>query len=216
MIEGEVYGRLTAVKNTGKVNKHGYFIWLFSCSCGNTIECTGSEVWRKKRQSCGCLRKENCKTANLQHGLKNTRIYAIWNQIKQRCNNKKHIAYYRYGGRGIKICKRWLKVVNFFEDMGLPPSKEHTLDRIDNEKGYCKKNCRWATRKQQSRNSRGNVNYTHNGITKCLGEWAEFFNIPYALLWDRINKSGWSFDRAVSETMHIEKSRRKTWENVSI
>lgn len=81
--------------------------------------------------------------------------YNIWRGIKDRCNNPNNRGYHRYGGRGIKICKKWeISFKNFLNDMGMRPSKFHSLDRINNDKGYYPKNCRWAIRKLQQINTR--------------------------------------------------------------
>jgi len=93
-----------------------------------------------------------------RHGMEGSKEYAIWIGMKQRCFNR-NISYYKYyGGRGISVCAEWLKFENFYKDMGKRPA-EHSLDRVDNNKGYSKENCRWATRKEQMRNKRDNVIY---------------------------------------------------------
>lgn len=94
------------------------------------------------------------------HGLRYHSLYGTWIMMKHRCNNPNNIAYEYYGGRGISVCERWLhSFENFLEDMGEKPSAEHTLDRIDNNKGYSPNNCKWSTKSEQIINSRGsNVN----------------------------------------------------------
>lgn len=81
-------------------------------------------------------------------------MYQIWKGIKQRCNNPKNSAYKNYGGRGIKLCERWNLFTLFVEDMGMRPDKKSSIDRIDNNKGYYKENCKWSTRSDQNRNKR--------------------------------------------------------------
>lgn len=206
-IAGLKFNRLTAIAPL-RTQSNGYWIWSFKCSCGNNCEAIASLVWRGIKHSCGCLGKEVYKTANLKHGCKNKRIYNIWNQMKVRCNSKKHVAYSRYGGRGIKVCKRWLKFETFLEDMGHPPSDNHTLDRISNNRGYYKSNCRWATRKEQNRNARTNLMVWFKGKKRKLFELADEHNLPLLLVWGRVRKLGWSVERALTEPVHTEKSRR--------
>lgn len=97
---------------------------------------------------------------NIKHGMTHTRLYVIWSMMKQRCNNKKHQAYERYHGRGIKVCKEWMDFTIFKEDMYNSyiehcrkyGEKQTTLDRINNDDGYYKENCRWATLREQIEN----------------------------------------------------------------
>lgn len=99
--------------------------------------------------------------------------YVSWCRMRNRCNNKNAPQYQWYGGRGISICARWEYFPAFLEDMGPKPSPRHTLDRIDNDGNYEPNNCRWATAKEQARNSRKAHNVTLNGETRCIAEWTE-------------------------------------------
>ena len=202
---GQKVNRLTALEDTGKRTLKGcYEIWKFRCDCGQSCEAVASLVLRQLKKSCGCMQHE---PHHFSHLKKFTRVYSIWSGLKQRCLNSKHIAFSRYGGRGITLCKRWLKFENFFKDMGDPPGKEYTLDRLNNNQGYTKSNCRWATKKEQNRNARTNINYTLDGYTKCLSAWAEDYSKPYLIVWERVRKSGWPLRRALTEAIHAEKSR---------
>ena len=119
---------------------------LYRCYCGNEFETNTSAVKTGNTKSCGCT-----KTI---HNLKNHRLYDTWNNMIQRCTNPKRKEYKNYGGRGIFVCQEWLDVNNFIKDMYLSFIDGLSLDRIDNDKGYSKDNCRWANQTIQSRNTR--------------------------------------------------------------
>ena len=126
--------------------------------------------------------------------------YAAWYSMLDRCYNKDCQAWDNYGGRGITVCDRWLGnegFNNFFEDMGLAPSINHSLDRIDNSLGYFPNNCRWATDKEQARNRRSNKKILLNGEEKSLAEWCEIYNISYFLVKDRL-KDNWDITVALT------------------
>lgn len=125
------------------------------------------------------------------HGMSGKSIYIIWASMIARCYNRKNQAYKNYGGRGIKTTKRWLKFENFYADMGDRPSPRHTLDRRDNNKGYSKRNCRWATYQTQNRNRRDTRILTLYGKKYNSFEACEKFNIGIHTLRMRLYK-GWS------------------------
>lgn len=150
-ITGEKYHRLTAIKDVGS-NQQGRRLWLCKCDCGEKAIIDMSN-WKKKVKSCGCLSKEIRKAIKTTHGKRFTRVYYVWNSMKQRCLNPNSQHYSYYGGRGISIDEKWLKFDNFYADMGDPP-KGLTLDRINNDGNYCKENCRWASRSEQNKNKR--------------------------------------------------------------
>lgn len=110
-------------------------------------------------------------------------VYRKWKSIKDRCTNPNAQHYDRYGGRGITICDEWKNDFTAFRDyVGVKPSASHTLERIDNNKGYEPGNIRWATRKEQANNRSTNTYITYNGETKSLAEWAAHFDYTYAML----------------------------------
>lgn len=113
-----------------------------------------------------------------------------------RCLNVKDAAYQRYGKRGIGVCERWMTFEFFMADMGLRPSKLHSIDRIDNNRGYEKANCRWATDKQQARNARSNRTVVHRGLRMTVAGWAESRSINYRTLLYRLN-ADWPLDEAL-------------------
>ena len=127
-------------------------------------------------------------------------LYSTWCSIKTRCNNPNFRYYYRYGGRGIKICTEWENSFEqFIKDMGERPSKKHTIERIDNDKGYSPDNCRWATKQEQCNNTRRNRFYTDkNGITKSMTAWAKESDISLWTIRSRLD-SGMSIDDALKQ-----------------
>lgn len=191
----KTFNQLTIISISHNV-KHKTF-WNCICSCGAKTIVETYAFSSGKTKSCGCLIKQNM--SRRTHGYSHTSEYHIWLGIKGRCYNTKNPAYNDYGGRGIKMSENWKNSFsNFINDMGYRPSSKYSIDRIDNNKGYSKENCRWATQKEQCRNKRINKVYEHNGKYKCLKEWAEYFEIPYKLLWRRL-KHGWSFEESLTK-----------------
>ncbi|KKN91286.1 hypothetical protein LCGC14_0221540 [marine sediment metagenome] len=198
---GKRFGRLVVIKriinNNGKNAK-----WLCICDCGNETSVLSSHLIRNNIKSCGCLQREMTSVKNTKHGhLKNGRvstIYRSWTNMKTRCVNRKYNEYESYGGRGITVCKRWLKFKNFNYDMGKRWKPGLQIDRINNDKGYCKENCRWVTSKINNRNKRKNLYKTHRGKTKLVIEWAKEHDIPYKTLWARLYRYGWSTEKALT------------------
>jgi hypothetical protein len=125
--------------------------------------------------------------------------YKSWNGLRERCHNKKHRKYPRYGGRGIEVCERWNKFENFIADMGRKPSAEYTLDRIDLNGNYEPSNCRWTTQKTQANNRSTNHPITINGITRNILEWAQEKGINHQTISQRIHVYGWSPEKAVTK-----------------
>lgn len=197
-LTGQKFGRLTVIK-TGSKDKKGKHRWLCKCECRNTKEVRGSSLRSGRTRSCGCLKREIRQTGNSGriHGMWGSREYFTWMGMKKRCFNKNDPAYKNYGGRSITVCKEWLGrngFVNFYEDMGKRLSGT-SIDRINNNLGYFKENCRWATRKQQQRNKRNNKLITYKGKTLCLAEWSEKLNIKYYTIQKRLHY-GWSIEKA--------------------
>jgi len=191
---GKKYGRLTVMSYAGR-NKGGSN-WNCKCDCGSEVVVRGGNLASKITKSCGCYHREVTKRRNRTHGLATTKIYMIWAGIHTRCTNHNEKSYERYGGRGIKVCDRWLKFENFLADMGERPDGM-SLDRINNNGDYEPNNCRWATRKEQCRNRRNNRLVEYRGETKLLVEWCELLGLKYKLIYDRL-WAGWSIERTLT------------------
>jgi len=130
------------------------------------------------------------------HG-KQSREWSAWREMRRRCVDSRRIDYHRYGGRGISFCERWKLFDNFLTDMG-PCPIGCTLERIDNNEDYGPDNCKWATRKEQANNRRPRKPITLNGETHSIQEWAIKLNIKKSTLASRLNRDGWTIERALS------------------
>lgn len=126
---------------------------------------------------------------------KQSSYYKSWSSMKERCLNPNNKDFYRYGGRGIKICDRWMKYKNFIEDMGYRP-QGCEIDRIDNSKGYEPGNCRWVDRKTNARNKENNLRIELDGTVRTLSEWSEITGIGRVTLKGRL-ESGWTVKQAL-------------------
>lgn len=200
---GQRFGRLVVETQSNVRTLNGNIRWNCICDCGNKTTVTGAHLVSKNIQSCGCLHKETVGAmsvnVNTTHGMSYSSEYRTWRAMINRCTNSNDQAYDDYGGRGITICDRWLNSFEaFYEDMGLRPSSDHTLDRREVNGNYDKSNCRWATPTEQANNKRNNVFYTHSGVTKTISEWSREYRIDYGKLYKRLIRDKWDFDRAVS------------------
>jgi len=198
-LTGRRFGRLLVLKVAGKDNQNKR-VWECLCDCGNLTIVRGSTLVAGHTRSCGCYNRERRAETLIArittHGKSADPIYYVWEAMKARCYNEKESNYKRYGARGIKVCKEWLKFENFYRDMGDPP-KGYTLDRLNNNGNYCKKNCRWATPSEQARNRRTNTLITLGNKTKLLIEWLEEFKMSRETYYSRIKKSGLTPEQAL-------------------
>lgn len=198
-LTGQKFSRLTAKFRLPENDKYGQARWHCECECGNTTSVTTSNLRNKRIHSCGCLAIESANAVNVTHGLSTSAEYHVWQEMKQRCHNENHHAYADYGGRGIAVCDEWKESFEtFYRDMGPRPGKKYALERRDNDKGYSKENCVWATMTQQARNRRNNIYYELDGKTKTLGEWCHDLSLPYCAIYMRM-KRGASFEDAIAD-----------------
>lgn len=193
-LSGQRFGRLLVTKQDGVI--HGNrTAWECLCDCGSITRSSTTKLVNGSKKSCGCLEVENQESL-LKHGMYGTRAYRIWQNMKTRCLNKECEFFPLYGGRGITICEKWMSFEGFYEDMGEPPENA-TIDRLDNDLGYTKENCRWRTMKEQANNRSTNIDVTFGGETKTLKQWAEYFGLKYTTTYWRYKK-GWPIDRVLT------------------
>jgi len=199
-LTGRRFGRLV-VFATSKKRKAGNVYWRCRCDCGivkaiayNPLKCG----WAR---SCGCLRREYISRKNFRHGLSKTNIYKIWLGMRDRCVNPNSNRFDRYGGRGIKVCRRWNNFKNFLKDMGSRPSG-YSIERINNDKSYSPSNCRWATTSEQMRNYSRNVILRMGGKRQCVADWADELKVTRWMLYSRLH-NGWSVKRTLTQPVRV-------------
>lgn len=134
-----------------------------------------------------------------KHGLCHTRLYHIWNSMKQRCSNPKNISFRYYGGKGISVCKEWQEDFSAFRHWALSNGYADNLsiDRRDSNGNYCPENCTWATSKEQQNNTSYNRLYSYNGETHNVMQWSEITGISPNMLYKRLLR-GWSIEKALT------------------
>ena len=202
---GDTFSKLTVIGFVGVKNEKR--VWLCRCECGNEIHVPTGHLTSGHTKSCGCTRVENSikatKVSNTKHGMKGTKEYQAWSEMKQRCTNQNAQQYKNYGARGIKVCDRWLQSFeNFYADMGKAPDG-FSIDRIDVNGDYCPENCRWADNETQQYNRRDTVKITFNGITENLMYWSKKTGLSTRTLYERLRcnkkiKIPWSIEKILT------------------
>lgn len=178
---GKRFGRLLVVSFNSTYSRGA--IWNCICDCGKEVAVSSRHLMDGGTNSCGCLRTEVLKAKSFVHGYakaggKKITEYYAWHSMKDRCLREKHPCYHRYGGRGITVCDRWVNSFqNFLDDMGFKPYKKATLDRVDNNKGYYKENCRWVDFSVQNNNRSNNVFISYKDKTLSKAQWARLLKI---------------------------------------
>lgn len=204
-LTNKTFGKLTVLKFVGK-NKWQNALWLCKCECGKTKILSNGELKRGVTKSCGCSKGTLISKAKTNHGMTYTRFYKIWESMKRRCYSKSGISFKRYGARNIKVCDRWLKFENFYNDMYEDylehvkefGEKDTTIDRKNVDGNYEPSNCRWATYKEQNNNRSTNTIIVVNGESLTISQASKKFNIPDRTLSYRI-RNGWSVDKAINQ-----------------
>lgn len=199
-LSGFKVGLLTVIKRSGfgMIGDEKRIMWLCKCECGNRKRIFGCYLLKKYSKSCGC---------HIEHkGNKKISGYTTWKSIMTRCYNTRNHKYPIYGGRGIKMCDRWLTSFKYFiQDMGEKPSSSHTIERIDNDGNYEPSNCKWALPPEQARNKRNNHWIEYDGKRMIISDWATFFKINISSLIEMMNKKTF---KELYIYYTIEKSRK--------
>lgn len=189
-LTGQRFGKWVVLSFAGRT-KRGLYAWWCRCECGTERMVGGHYLKRGLSEACGCVARAKliarCTTHGQSHSNK-TPTYTSWATMRIRCNNPNAFGYENYGGRGITVCERWNDFTVFLNDMGERPSMSHSIDRIDNSKGYYPENCRWATRREQSNNRRSNRKIEFYGVKKTISEWARMWGMGKHTIKDRLNR----------------------------
>ena len=193
-ISGQRFNHLVAKKRA--FSKKGIIFWVFACDCGKTKNIPKQSVIRGVIKSCGCKRGEYIAIRNRKGGNRKTeeekRLGDVYAAMKDRCMNIKNKRYKRYGGRGITICNLWSGTngrKNFIEwGKSSGYKKGLTIERINNDKGYCPENCKWATKYEQNRNTIQNNNIEIDGIKMCISDIAKKYGINRMTLYYRLKR----------------------------
>jgi len=153
--------------------------WNVVCECGNARVLRNYVLKSGHTLSCGCAKRDAVISRNTRHGLSELPEYVVWKLMRRRCNSSGATGWGYYGGRGIAVCKEWDDFNTFYADMGSRPSPDHQIDRKDNDKGYCKENCKWSTRGEQMRNYRRNVLVSYGGEILVLKDLSDRLGFNY-------------------------------------
>lgn len=192
-LTGRVFHHLTVLGFHGRFD--GVTKWWVRCECGSVKSVASGNFISGSVKSCGCKKFHYNSIAHKTHGMTHTREFTSWVSMTMRCRNKNDPFYHRYGARGITVCERWNSFDNFYADMGDRPP-DMSLDRIDSDGHYTPENCRWATGREQARNTSFNRMLTVNGATKCISEWSEIYGVKRTTISERL-KRGYSHEDAV-------------------
>ena len=178
-------------------------LWKCRCDCGKEIIVESYKLRNGATKSCGCYRNEFIKYINKTHGMSYTRINKIYRGMKSRCYTKSNPRYSDYGGRGIVICDDWLGKEGFLHFYEWATNNgytdELTIDRIDVDKNYDPKNCRWITRAEQGDNKRCSTKVSAFNETHSIAEWSRRTGVNYKTLYRRIIQDGWNPEKALTD-----------------
>lgn len=181
---GAKFGRLV-VSSAGWLDGANYKVPV-SCSCGKSLNVGLYNLRKGRTKSCGCLHAEELSKRRLQHGRSGSSSYLAWQAMLNRCRRTETQNYANYGGRGIRVCRRWLSFENFLLDMGERPFPRAQLDRKNNNGNYCKSNCRWVTPAENALNKRNSLKFRFRGRLEGIATIARVLGLSYHRLYGRL------------------------------
>lgn len=199
------YGMLTVVarKEAGPASNGRRVQWVCLCDCGSHCVTTGHALAAGHTTSCGCYQRESTSLRARTHGKSRSATHNSWRAMKERCLNPANLKFPEYGGRGIKVCERWMKYEGFAADMGDRPAKM-TLDRINPNGNYEPSNCRWASAKTQAENRRG-IGRMWKGTVRTIADIARLEGLPRTSLQKRVKHYGETVEDAVKHLKSIQR-----------
>lgn len=200
-LKGQVFYRLR-VLGFSHINHRYEACWFCECECGVILVVKGHRLREHVVRSCGCLIGEVARVRSTKHGMVSTPEYSCWCSMWDRCRNPKHPSYKNYGARGITVCEEWREFLPFYHHVGPRPSPSYSIERLKNDLGYFPGNVVWATRREQNRNRRGNLNITYEGVTMCLEAWSEKLSIKKSTLQYRVHK--WGVQKAFTLPVQVQ------------
>lgn len=203
-LSGQTFGRFTVLERAGSC-RQSHALWLCKCLCGIEKVVSGAHLRKGAVKSCGCLRKEILADSRHKHGGANTPTWNVWRGMIKRCTSKNFSQFKHYGGRGIKVCYRWLEFPNFLSDMGERPEGA-SIERIDVNGDYEPENCKWIPLQEQPNNTRRSFVVELHGKSMCLRQACDSLGLKYARVRDRIQKLGWTFEQAIAEPKKVNGS----------
>ena len=181
-LTGKKFGKLKVISRAA--NKSGRAAWNCVCECGINKIVVADKLKSGSTKTCGCGRRNRLASISTTHGMSDTKEYRAWRSMINRCYNDTQMSYHLYGGRGIKVCDSWRSSFeNFIEHVGIAPSRQHSLDRIDPNGDYEPSNVRWATAKQQSNNRRSNRYVKTPSGDMTVSEIAAAFGVKYDVIY---------------------------------
>lgn len=194
-LSGRRFGRLIAKRIAYRKRNFNY--WLCQCDCGKEKIIRNDSLIKGSTRSCGCLASETATKLNTKHNKWGTRLYNIWNGMKQRCENENDTTYRNYGMREISVCDEWRDFEPFYDwAMANGYDDNLSIDRIYVNGNYEPSNCRWATREEQDRNKRNTWYITFNKKRMCATDWEIELGFPKGTFYRRIKKLDWSIEKA--------------------